>query len=319
VNKGASAQAITEFEVSGTIDQYHLNNYYFTTDGGTVQVQDLVGSTDPQYDYLIYNIDTQQSYESGANLPTGNYFITVLGTSDTPVNFDYKLSGISFSNTSTVLPNMAVSSPTTHEVRLPKGQMSTTFMIQNDDPNTSQVYYYGVDGSVQTVPRTVDGNPDPFSSGYLKVGVSPVQFQIVGTNNNEVWDFYYFSTPYKRFGGADRYEVSANIYREIKSLVNPDTIVLASGQVFPDALTGGPLAYNSGGAPLLLTTTDSLPSSISSVIQETHPTSAIIMGGTGSVSTNVETQLRNLGVQNITRVLGADRYEVAANAASMWV
>ncbi len=50
-------------------------------------------------------------------------------------------------------------------------------------------------------------------------------------------------------------------------------------------LTGSVLAYSNNGSPLLLTTTDSLPSSTQSVIQSSQPTNAIIIGGTGSVST----------------------------------
>ena len=40
------------------------------------------------------------------------------------------------------------------------------------------------------------------------------------------------------------------------------------------------------------------------------------MGGTGVISTAVETQLRNLGVTTITRLAGANRYDTAAKVAA---
>lgn len=39
------------------------------------------------------------------------------------------------------------------------------------------------------------------------------------------------------------------------------------------------------------------------------------MGGTASVSTNVENELRSLGIQTIERISGNNRYEVSANIA----
>ena len=105
----------------------------------------------------------------------------------------------------------------------------------------------------------------------------------------------------KRLDGDSRYAVSAKISKEIDDrFIDPDTIVIASGDIFPDALAGGPLAYKEK-APLLLTSSDALPSATKQEIQRLKPTKAIILGGHISVSPAVEDELRGLGITQINR------------------
>ncbi|SEM85715.1 cell wall-binding repeat-containing protein [Lihuaxuella thermophila] len=119
----------------------------------------------------------------------------------------------------------------------------------------------------------------------------------------------------ERLAGKDRYEVAVSVSREMESLgLQSDTVIIARGDQYPDALSGGPLAY-SKKAPVLLTTPTSLPSSVQTEISRRHPSTAIILGGTGAVSTNVETQLKQLGVSTVMRLSGADRYAVSAAIA----
>jgi putative cell wall-binding protein len=119
----------------------------------------------------------------------------------------------------------------------------------------------------------------------------------------------------ERLDGANRYEVSAKISKEISELnITSDTVVLARGDLYTDALSGGPLAAKSK-SPILLTATSSLPAPIQDEIQRRQPAKAIILGGTGSVSTNVETQLQSLGVTNIERIDGPNRFAVSASVA----
>ena len=69
-------------------------------------------------------------------------------------------------------------------------------------------------------------------------------------------------------------------------------------------------------APLLLTTPTSLPASVSADITRRHATTAYIVGGAAVVSPAVEDQLHSLGVANITRLGGADRFSTAALVAA---
>lgn len=92
------------------------------------------------------------------------------------------------------------------------------------------------------------------------------------------------------------------------------TTVIARGDMYPDALSGGPLAAMEG-APVLLTATKGLPTDIKNQISRLGAERAIILGGTGSVSTTVESQLRSLGVTSIERIGGKDRFVVSADTA----
>ncbi|MGA9173945.1 MAG: cell wall-binding repeat-containing protein, partial [Thermoactinomyces sp.] len=119
----------------------------------------------------------------------------------------------------------------------------------------------------------------------------------------------------KRLGGANRYEVSVNISKELDSIV-PDSnqIILARGDLYTDALSGGPLSYQQK-SPILLTTTNSLPTNIEEEIRRRQPAKAVILGGTGSVSANVENQLKNMGISEVERIDGPNRFVVSANVA----
>jgi putative cell wall-binding protein len=119
----------------------------------------------------------------------------------------------------------------------------------------------------------------------------------------------------KRLAGDTRYGTSAEISKEISNLGNQsDTIILARGDLFPDALAAGPLAAKTK-SPILLTDPNGLRAETKAEIQRRNPSKVIILGGTGAVSVNVETQVKGLGITNITRIAGVDRYDVAAITA----
>lgn len=85
-----------------------------------------------------------------------------------------------------------------------------------------------------------------------------------------------------RFGGADRYATAAAIN---KAYFDDDasTIFLATGQNFPDALSGAALA-GALEAPMFITRTDCVPPAIHDGITATAPKSKVILGGTSAVS-----------------------------------
>jgi putative cell wall-binding protein len=111
-----------------------------------------------------------------------------------------------------------------------------------------------------------------------------------------------------RLAGANRYATAAAIAEQS----NPNgagTVYLASGENFPDALSGSALAAQRS-APLLLTAGSTLPSETASALTALGPHDVIILGGTSSVSDAVADAVGNLlgaGVV-ISRIAGADRY-----------
>ncbi len=121
-----------------------------------------------------------------------------------------------------------------------------------------------------------------------------------------------------RISGPDRYATSAAASRSAHPVAGiVKTVYLASGENFPDALSAGPAAARSG-ASLLLSTRAGIPASIRTEIARLAPTSIVIVGGTGALSTAVETAARSLA-PDVVRVGGSDRYAVSdALVRSVW-
>lgn len=108
----------------------------------------------------------------------------------------------------------------------------------------------------------------------------------------------------RRISGQDRFEVSANIAKELP--VNSSAII-AYGLNFPDALAISPYAAMNG-IPILLTRTDSIPAETRNALNNRRVANTIVVGGEGSVGSVVHNQL-----PNPLRIGGNDRYAVAAN------
>lgn len=66
-----------------------------------------------------------------------------------------------------------------------------------------------------------------------------------------------------------------------------DTVYLATGMTFPDALPGAVLARK-GGSPIMLTTKDCIPIDTAHKITMLGAKKIVILGGTASVNTAVE-------------------------------
>ena len=99
-----------------------------------------------------------------------------------------------------------------------------------------------------------------------------------------------------RIYGADRYKTAVEIAKAFKSKLNKDidTIVLASGEDYPDALCAGPLA-SSKNAAILLTNSKTLNEDTKEYIKaNTNIKNIIIVGGERSISSSVENELKTL-------------------------
>lgn len=119
------------------------------------------------------------------------------------------------------------------------------------------------------------------------------------------------STAYTRIAGLTRYETSAQIATSGWS--QSDYAVLCYGENYPDALASAPLAkkYN---APILLTMQNSLPDSTKQALTSLKVKTCIIVGGTGVISSNIDSQLQSMGI-SVNRVFGNDKYETAIAVA----
>lgn len=113
---------------------------------------------------------------------------------------------------------------------------------------------------------------------------------------------------YRRIGGKDRYLTAVELSKSKFS--SAETVVIATGENFPDALSSAPLAA-ALRAPILLTKASLLPEAVVQEIQRLGASKAYIIGGTGVVSDSVKDRLVSLGLQ-VERIGGRDRYETSA-------
>ena len=114
-----------------------------------------------------------------------------------------------------------------------------------------------------------------------------------------------------RIAGGNRYDTAAAISQ--KYMVSADTVVLASGLNYADALAGVPLASKLN-APLLLTSDKDLNASTLAEIRRLGAKKVIILGGEGAVSEVVEKKLQAEALET-ERIFGKTRYSTAAAIA----
>ncbi|SDY69036.1 cell wall-binding repeat-containing protein [Herbiconiux ginsengi] len=93
-----------------------------------------------------------------------------------------------------------------------------------------------------------------------------------------------------RIDGADRYAVSAAVSAGAFPPGVP-TVYVASGTAFADALSGGAAAIANAG-PMLLVTTDSIPTAVGVELDRLRPRRIVVLGGTASVSDATLEKLR---------------------------
>ena len=124
-----------------------------------------------------------------------------------------------------------------------------------------------------------------------------------------------------RIAGSDAYTTAAEVAMYVgTSAGRPGefprqgrTVLLATGEKFPDALAAGPLAYR-GRHPILLSYTDELPDEAVEFLEDSGTDHVVILGGTAAISTAVERDIDALGI-DVTRWRGADRYATAVRIA----
>jgi putative cell wall-binding protein/5-hydroxyisourate hydrolase-like protein (transthyretin family) len=93
-----------------------------------------------------------------------------------------------------------------------------------------------------------------------------------------------------------------------------ETVIIATGRNWPDALGGTALA-GALDAPILLSEPTSLPAVTKTEIERLEATHAIILGGTGAVSKDVADTLVSMGL-GVERIFGDDRYQTAEAVAA---
>jgi len=118
------------------------------------------------------------------------------------------------------------------------------------------------------------------------------------------------STGFVSVAGATRYETAVKA-SQLAFPTGAPCVIIATGSNWPDALGGGAFAAAKGG-PVLLTDSRTLPFAVAAEIERLGASKAYILGGTGAVSEGVGAALGTmLGVGNVERIGGANRYQTA--------
>lgn len=115
-----------------------------------------------------------------------------------------------------------------------------------------------------------------------------------------------------RIAGRSRYDANVSAINE--NFNQKDHVVIASGEVYSDALYGVSYA-NTIDAPVILTKTNQLEGSTIELLKDLEVKQATIIGGNLTVTQDVEDQLNDLGIKN-TRIAGRNRYIGSAEVAS---
>ncbi|MFB2599958.1 cell wall-binding repeat-containing protein [Herbiconiux sp. P17] len=115
----------------------------------------------------------------------------------------------------------------------------------------------------------------------------------------------------QRVGGADRYAVSSAVSQSFGP--GRPVAYIASGEVFPDALSGSAAAGTLGG-PVLLVQKNSIPAVVATELARLMPAKIVVLGGTNTIADSVVATLQTTAVTS--RVAGADRFVVSANVSA---
>ncbi|WP_084361611.1 cell wall-binding repeat-containing protein [Herbiconiux solani] len=185
--------------------------------------------------------------------------------------------------------------------------------------NSRRVVYLALPSAVQTlrVDTLVPDTVQPLSAQNSGVAVHPVTHRLFVSwldsprnSHLALYDIHASPVPSAdRIGGADRYAVAASASADTFSSGVPVAYV-ASGEKFPDALSGSAAAGARGG-PVLLVMNDSVPASTAAELKRLKPRSIVLLGGLASVTAGVEATLRTFS-PTVSRIAGVDRYAVSA-------
>lgn len=285
---------------------------------------------------------TRRYVTSSSNNPHvgGAGFVSPPSMLDTPLVFDSRLAdwnsflsnpatGSRLNQPSVHLPQLSASSPTTvrRTVTNVSGQ-ARAFRASTDSPSTlpmrvnPKVLTIPAGGSAEVTIRMSNTGAavtawQKGSVTWASSGVPAVRIPVLGRGQ-------VFAPKVGRLGGSNRFDTARIISAQFPG--GADTVYLASGLSFADALAGSPAAargqvpstLSSSGrpAPVLLVGPDGIPSQTRAALNSLKPTSILALGGERAVPDSILRQLRGEGYA-VDRVAGLDRYDTAAKVALM--
>lgn len=246
--------------------------------------------------------EAELEFDSGVRIRLGNGHpdeevilgVTRYGNSDLGVPAGYQGLGIYLRiDRSENLPGKPARIEVSYNLPLPKDIKESSLRLYRYNPAARR--WDALAGGVDTERRVVWADVDNFSTlgvfGAVPAPVQPEPSDLV-----------------ERIGGADRYQTAVRVCQN--GWEQADTVVLARGDDFADALAGATLAF-SLDAPILLTPPNRLDSSTRQEVLRLQAGKVVIIGGFEAVSLGVENELTKLGLA-VERLSGATRFDTAA-------
>ncbi len=117
----------------------------------------------------------------------------------------------------------------------------------------------------------------------------------------------------ERLAGPTRYETAVEI-SQAHFPSGAATVLVATGEAFPDALAGS-VAAAQHTAPVLLVRHNLIPDATAAELTRLAPDRIVVLGGPGAISDDVAIQLAAFTDGPVTRLAGPTRYETAAAIA----
>lgn len=151
--------------------------------------------------------------------------------------------------------------------------------------------------------------------GYIRVYAKDENGNIVASNEIFIDPENIETSTMKnpiRIGGKDRYETSIKISQAGWNS-GCDTVVIANGAVFADALSAAPFAAKLK-APILLSDGDNISLEMTQELERLTPKNIVIIGGEGAISKKLENSLVDRGYK-CSRIWGRNRYETSLEIA----
>lgn len=193
-----------------------------------------------------------------------------------------------------------VSDCTTYGISINHASPSDALFLQYIPSATIKAHFVAHDAAYGYDASSPSARNNPDIDGYYRTDVCGEHTYI----RKQAWS---------RLAGANRYATMAMISQVGFPTSSNNWAILATGENFPDALVASALAGNKA-CPVLLTSKDTLSFETAGEIERLGITDVYIMGGTGAVTSDVESQLAMVGVTSIHRVDGANRQETSLKA-----
>lgn len=153
--------------------------------------------------------------------------------------------------------------------------------------------------------ETVSSDPKPKDTNKSEIIVSPDAEDPKLDPNSNLAKFLGSDQTSMRISGPGRVETSIEISRFENT--KSKTVILADARNYPDALAASNLT---GGRYSVILVQNQLTQEIINEISRLETQDLIILGGTNSISEDIERGLANIGgIKNISRIAGENRYD----------